>query len=221
MPWKSCKKFSVCRGQPPPPVPCQRIVMIKGKRVATHDPLRDQPQLVSSAASDSHGSPEHAAESKATSAEGRPEPRTMLSKRDMIWDLAVRAVAAAVSGVSGLIGIGHLPWPALVLLSVSVGAGAFTVTQAITAREIANPAVRWWSLSTAILLLVVAGAVSYHKLWDPATHGSRLFPFVVNGSELDVIPLYGEAAGPPQLLATGAAGENGLIGVKATVSTAG
>lgn len=62
------------------------------------------------------------------------------------------------------------------------------------------------------MLLVVAGAFSYHKFWDSATHGSRTYQFVVNGNELDVIPLYGEAAGPPQLLATGAAGQNGLIG---------
>lgn len=83
---------------------------------------------VSPTASDGALSPGHAAESKAAPAERRAGPKKMLSKRAMIWELAVGAVAATVAGVSGLVGLTQLPWPALLLLSVSVGGAAFTIT---------------------------------------------------------------------------------------------
>ena len=156
--------------------------------------------------------PGNAAKSRIAPQEGRSGLRKLLPKRAITRDLAVGAVAAALAGVTGLVGLTHLPWPALLLLSMTIGAAAFTITQAIASGKDADKSLRWWSISTVMLLVAAAGAFAYHKLWDPATQGHGTYEFVVNGTEVDVIPLFGEAGGPEQMLATGAAGQNGLIG---------
>jgi hypothetical protein len=130
----------------------------------------------------------------------------------MIGDLAIALVTAAAAGASGIIGLTHLPWLALGLLSAAAGAVGFTVSQAIGSRNVADTARWWWSISTLSVLLLCVGAFTYHKAFDPATHRPRVYQFVVNGNDSNFIPLYGEAGGPPQQLATGDAGQNGLIG---------
>jgi hypothetical protein len=165
-------------------------------------------------------SPGNPAESETAPREKRSGLRNLLPEWIMTRDLAVGVVAAALAGVTGLVGFTHLPWYALLFLSVTVGAAAFTITKAIESgkdaqkesEKDAQKSLQWWSISTVILLVAVSGAFAYHKLWDPATHGHGTYEFVANGTEVDVIPLYGEAGGPEQLLATGAAGQNGLVG---------
>lgn len=136
-------------------------------------------------------------------------------RRAALGDLGIGLVTAAAAGVSGIIGLTDLPWPMLAALSAAAGAVGFTVSQAIASRKTADTARWWWSASTLILLLLCIGAFTYHKGFDPATHGPRTYQFVVDGNETNFIPLYGEAGGPAQLLATGDAGQNGLIGGQA------
>ncbi|MER5504197.1 hypothetical protein ABT052_02595 [Streptomyces sp. NPDC002766] len=72
--------------------------------------------------------------------------------------------------------------------------------------------VHWWRLSLAVALVLPVGSFVYHQWFDPSEQTPQTYQFVVNGSDVDVIPLYGEAGGKPQTLATGEAGQNGLIG---------
>jgi hypothetical protein len=134
------------------------------------------------------------------------------SRRAMIGDLAIALVTAAAAGASGIIGLTHLPWLALALLSAAAGGVGFTVSQAIVSRKAADTARRWWSISTLAILLLCVVAFAYHKALDPATYRPQAYQFVVDGNDSNFIPLYGEAGGPPQQLATGDAGQNGLIG---------
>lgn len=171
----------------------------------------------SSAGGESQGDgSRQATESPASSGTAHHKERSGLGKllpeRTMIPDLAVGVVAAALAGVTSLLGLTHLPLSALLVLSVTVGAVTSIVTQAIMSGKDASKSLRWWSISTVLLLVATAGAFAYHKLWDPATRGRATYEFVVNGTEVDGIPLYGEAGGPEQLIATGTAGQNGLIG---------
>ena len=56
------------------------------------------------------------------------------------------------------------------------------------------------------------GSFVYHVSFDPATRLPQTYQYVVDGDETFVIPLYGAPNGPAQTLATGEAGQNGLIG---------
>lgn len=113
-------------------------------------------------------------------ASGSPEERATsrepVSSRAIAGDLAVGVVAAAAAAATAIVGLTHLPWLALVLLSIAVGAIAFTMTQAIVSRKLAGFARMWWSFSTILVLLLGAGAFTYHKLFDPATRTPAL-PF--------------------------------------------
>ncbi len=133
------------------------------------------------------------------------------SWRTMAGEIAAGLVAAGAAATSELVGLAHLPWPALLTLVVSVGVIAWTMTQAITVRKSPEP-IWWWPVSSALLVFLALGAFMYHKLLDPATRAHRTYEFVVNGGEANVIPLFGEAGGSEQLLATGAADQNALIG---------
>ena len=158
---------------------------------------------------------EAASLSNAKSIAEHSEPSNSASHQSLVGDLAIALGAATVAGVtagvSGIIGVTHLPLWALALLSTAVGAAGFTVGQAITSRKASDTA-RWWSISTVVILLMCTGAFTYHKFLDPLTHQPQTYQFVVNGDERNFIPLYGEAGGLKQSLATGYAGQNGLIG---------
>ena len=158
---------------------------------------------------------EGASTSSAKSTTEHGKSSNSASYRSLLGDLAIAlgaATAAGVTaGVSGIIGITHLPWWALALLTAAAGAVGFTVGQAIMSREPVDTA-RSWAISTLVILLASAGAFTYHKFFDPLTHRAQTYQFVVNGNESNFIPLYGEAGGLEQSLATGYAGQNGLIG---------
>jgi hypothetical protein len=132
------------------------------------------------------------------------------SRRARAGGIGAAVVAAAAAGASELIGVAHLPWPALLSLALGVGAIAWIMTQAI--QETPERAYWLWLASTVLLVIFAAGTFVYHKGFDPATRPHRTYQFVVNGGEDNVISLFGEAGGPVQALATGTAGQNGLIG---------
>jgi hypothetical protein len=66
-----------------------------------------------------------------------------------------------------------------------------------------------YKIAGILLLTAIVGAFGYHKFFDPSTRVPQAYELVVNGTEADVIPLYGEAGGAEQTLATGVAGQNG------------
>lgn len=134
------------------------------------------------------------------------------TRRAVISDFAIGLVAAATAGVSGIVGVEDLPWPMLGLLCAATGGLAFMVSQAIALRKEVATARRWWSMSTMALVILCTAAFVYHKYFDPSTHSPHTYQFVVNGTQVDYIPLYGEAGGSEQSLATGTAGQNGLTG---------
>ena len=98
------------------------------------------------------------------------------SKHVSWWTVATGLVAAFAAGATAIVGLTHLPWLALVLLAVSVGVIAFTLTQAIESRATPVEALRWWALSTVVSLLVCVGAFVYHKWLDVADRSPGL-PF--------------------------------------------
>jgi hypothetical protein len=96
-------------------------------------------------------------------------------------DLAAAGVAALSGGVAAIISLNHLPWLAIVLLSVSVFAVTFAITQALASRDATEKAVKWLSLAMSLVLATGAGAFVYHKELDPATRPASL-PFTVTVS---------------------------------------
>jgi hypothetical protein len=117
-------------------------------------------------------------------AEGQPSARPDLeqdkpaSGRSLRRDLAVGGVAALSGGVAAIISLNHLPWLAIALLSVSVFAITFAITQALTSQDAAENAVKWWAIGMALVLTTGAGAFAYHEKLDPATRPASL-PFTV------------------------------------------
>jgi hypothetical protein len=112
--------------------------------------------------------------------DGMCETGTALRKpapwRAMRGDLLAGLIAATAAGTTALVALTHLPWLAIVFLSLVVGAIAFTIMQAIASHDNLAKAVRWWALSTIFTLLGCAGAFAYHKFFDPATR-EPLVPF--------------------------------------------
>lgn len=104
-----------------------------------------------------------------------PEPGKHASWRSMRSDLAAGGVAALSGGVAAIISLNHLPWLAIVLLSVSVFAVAFAITHALASRDAAE---KWWSLAMSLVLATAAGAFVYHEELDPAMRPASL-PFTV------------------------------------------
>jgi hypothetical protein len=104
------------------------------------------------------------------------KPSTVISWRSIAGDVAVGVVAAAVTAVAAIVGLAHLPFLAIAILCFSVGFIGFTVSQAITTRKLPAAAQKWWSISTASLVLIGAGAFAYHKGLDPAS-ASQALPF--------------------------------------------
>jgi hypothetical protein len=115
------------------------------------------------------------------------------------------------AGVVGVAGLAPLPLPWLGFLIGTLGAVGYFVTQAVEESEPTIQAHRW-RLCFLLSLLLPVGALSYHSWFDPATRQPRSYSFVANGDDVNVIPLYGEAGGPEQVLETGSGGQNGLIG---------
>jgi transposase-like protein len=131
--------------------------------------------------------------------------------RTVSADLRAVIIAAIAAGATAVVGVAHIPWLALLLASTGVAAVAGCVTRAIEETKLVAK-VRWLQVSVALSLLFPAGAWAYHDWWDPATHIVPTYPLVVNGDEVHVVALYGEAGGEPQIIATGPGGQNGLIG---------
>lgn len=100
------------------------------------------------------------------------------SRRPMASDLIAATVAALAAGVTAIVALTHLPWLAIVLLSIATGATAFGLTQAITLQDNAGYGQKWWRISAAILILMGAGAFVYHKEFDPSTRIPAL-PFTM------------------------------------------
>lgn len=184
-----------------------QVVFARNKAV-----LDAENALVSPPVASSNGGP---SVSPAATPQASHQQDSHAFRRTVLGDLGIGLVTAAVAGVSGIIGLTHLPWPILAVLSAAAGAVGFTVSQAIASRKAADSARWWWSASTLILVLLCIGAFTYHKSFDPATQSPRTYQFVVDGDQTKFIPLYGEAGGPAQFLATGNAGQNGLIGGQA------
>jgi hypothetical protein len=160
----------------------EQVVFARSVSDASLAAGRPAPSARSASVGNDHASggeevlPEQADAPSGASPKERAMSRNPVTWRAMVGDLVAAAVAAASAGVIALVGLTHLPWPALVLLSAAVGAVAFTVTQAIVSRKLADHAQRWWSISTILVLLLVAGAFTYHELFDPATRAPAL-PF--------------------------------------------
>jgi hypothetical protein len=144
----------------------------------------------------------------------RPAETSSREEQLLRWGVicGLTVAAAVAAGISGVVGVTHLPLPALAILSAAAGGVSFTAGQAIAFHEEVGSARNWWFTSTLLLLLTFIGAFAYHLSFDPAMRAPLAYQFFVNGDETDVIPLYGEPGGPAQLLATGTAGQDGLIG---------
>lgn len=100
------------------------------------------------------------------------------SWRSMASDLIAGGVAALAAGVTAIVALTHLPWLAIVLLSIATGAIAFALTQAITLRDNVGHVQKWWRISAAMLIILGAGAFVYHKELDPSTRAPAL-PFTM------------------------------------------
>lgn len=112
-----------------------------------------------------------------THAEGAGQKSSpVLSWRSIAGDFLIGVVAAAVTAVAAIIGLAHLPFLVIAVLCFSVGFTGFTVSQAITTRKLPVAAQKWWSISTASLVLIGVGAFAYHKDLDPAA-ASQALPF--------------------------------------------
>jgi hypothetical protein len=129
-------------------------------------------------------------------------------------ELPAAIIAIVVAGISGAAGVANIPWLWILLMSAEFAAIAVCVTHAMTVRTLAAK-VAWWKASLIVSLVLPLGAFVYHEGFDPAERVPRTYQFVVNGDETEVVGLFGEAGGEPQLIQTGAAGENGLIGGQA------
>ncbi len=152
-----------------------------------------------------------------------PGPAPKMSRRARVQASAWRAIrpeipaaiiAIAVAGISGAAGVANIPWLWILLMSAEFAAIAVCVTHAITVRTLAAK-VAWWKASLIVSLVLPLGAFVYHEWFDPAERVPRTYQFVVNGDETQVVELFGEAGGEPQLIQTGAGGANGLIGGQA------
>jgi hypothetical protein len=133
----------------------------------------------------------------------RPAETSSREEQLLRWGVicGLTVAAAVAAGISGVVGVTHLPLPALAILSAAAGGVSFTAGQAIAFHEEVGSARNWWLTSTLLLLLTFIGAFAYHLSFDPAMRAPLAYQFFVNGDETDVIPLYGEPGGPAQLLA--------------------
>jgi hypothetical protein len=114
-----------------------------------------------------------------SSAAVRDKPPSRLSRRALAADLLVGLVAGAATGAVALTGLTHLPVLAIALLSVAIGGLAFTITQAVNSRKLAEASRSWWAGSTSLALAISVGALSYHAWFDPSTRPPTV-PFTVS-----------------------------------------
>jgi hypothetical protein len=111
------------------------------------------------------------------------------SWRSMRSDFIAGGVAAFAAAAAAIVALTHLPWLAIVLLSLAVGAIAFTMTQAITSRKSAGKERRWWYITTASLVLLGSAAFTYHEQFDPSTRAPATpFTVVIKTNPSEVIP---------------------------------
>jgi hypothetical protein len=150
--------------------------------------------------------------SAAIPAEPDSSSRDRPRRRALLTDIGAAAISVSAAAVGQVAGLMDLPLPVLALAAAAVAGIAATVSQAAGSRDDPATARQWWSASTVLLLVATAGAFGYHRFLDPSNRVPRAYEFVVNGTEVNVIPLYGEAGGAEQILATGEMGQNGLIG---------
>jgi hypothetical protein len=111
-----------------------------------------------------------------STSEERTESRSGLSWRSIVGDLVVAGVAAAGTAACAIAGLMHLPLLAIALVTFSVAGIAATMSQAIVLRKVPAAAQTWWYISSALLILLGAGTLTYHEEFDPATTGPGL-PF--------------------------------------------
>jgi hypothetical protein len=140
-------------------------------------PTETSPSAASTGLSNT-GEPVHTQPNSKSTPEVNDTSDQEASRRPVTSDLIAGAVAALAAGVTAIVALTHLPWLAIVLLSIASGAIAFALTQAITLRDNASYAQRWWRISVAILILMGAGAFVYHKEFDPSTRAPVL-PFTM------------------------------------------
>jgi transposase-like protein len=119
-------------------------------------------------------------------------------------------VGAAVAGISMATGAAHLPLIVFLILGAELAGVGFIVAHAVQATSV-DAQMRSWRASFVVLMFLPIGAAIYHQWFDSARVPIR-YEMVVNGNEGDSLPLIGEVGGSPQRIATGAAGQNGLIG---------
>jgi hypothetical protein len=110
-----------------------------------------------------------------------PEPGKHASWRSMRSGLAACGLAALSGGVAAIISLNHLPSLVIALLSASVAAITFAITQALTSPDAAEKAVKWWSFAMSLVLATGVSAFVYHEELDPSTRPASL-PFTVKVS---------------------------------------
>lgn len=118
---------------------------------------------------------ETCAEASSPAGEGQ-KSSPVLSWRSIAGDVVIGVVAASVTAVAAIVGLAHLPFLAIGVLCFSFGFTGFTVSQGMTTRKLPATAQKWWSISTASLVLIGVGAFAYHKTLDSAG-ASQVLPF--------------------------------------------
>jgi hypothetical protein len=123
-------------------------------------------------------------------------------------DLVISAVASAVCAV---IGIAKIPWWGLLVATAFIAAVAVCAAHAINARTKELKA-SWWRTSFLLTLLLLVSGFIYHQWLDPATQAPKTYKLVVNGTNSNTIPLFGEAGGEPLTIESGPLNNRGLNG---------
>jgi len=91
------------------------------------------------------------------------------SWRSIAGDLRAGAISSVTAGVTAIIAAGHIPWPAVALLTIGVTAVAFGATQAVISWGSAETARKWLAATVAVVLLTAGGVAVYHEQFDPST----------------------------------------------------
>jgi hypothetical protein len=125
--------------------------------------------------------------------------------------VAAGAIGVVATAIIAVVGTAHISWPWLLAISTAIAAIATCASLALSART-ARAKVLGWQLALGFALFLLLGSFVYHVWGDPATRVPKTYELVANGGNANVIPLFGEAGGPPQTLETGTLGQNGLIG---------
>lgn len=155
---------------------------------------------------------------EATTRSSTPAPDPAPSLSTPWWNgrlsslLLAGVVTAAGAGISAGFGVARIPLPVLVVASAVIAGVIFCVTNCLTSSE-ANDKIQLLAWAVAGEALLLLGAFGYHELVDRASTTYSLTVRTDSGlrPDLSYIPLFGEPAGQPQNLETGAYGQNGLV----------